>query len=117
MITLTFQVATVEDSLSLLKCYEQLQKKDDPEQQLDEFEKKFRAITLDDLVFNHRLTIRSAHALNSENLTDAYSIGKMFLRDSGRTMLKIPNLGKKCIKEIEFVLHEIGFLSSPLRSN
>ena len=109
MITLTFQVATAEDGLSLLKCYEQLQKKDDPEQVLDEFEKKFRAITLKDLDF----TLRTQNCLKSENLTDAYSIGKMFQRDCGRSMLAIPNLGKKSIKEIEFVLHEIGFLSSP----
>ena len=114
MMTITFEIANGKEALELLTLYETIKEErkwsNDGPQVPSELEERMRSITLDDLVRTGKLDVRSANCLRADGLTDAYSIGKMFAKDSGRTMLKIPNLGKKSVKCIEICLHEIGFL-------
>ena len=113
MITITFEVECQEEGTMLMTFYETIKEErkwsNDGPQVPSELEERMRSITLDDLVRTGKLDVRSANCLRADGLTDAYSIGKMFAKDSGRTMLKIPNLGKKSVKCIEICLHEIGF--------
>jgi len=121
MMTITFQVECQEEGTMLMTFYETIKEGRkslvSEEEELDDFEKRMREISLDDLVrrWPIGLDVRAANCLRSEGLLDAYSIGKMFKRDSGRTMLKIPNLGKKSLKTIEECLHDLGFFPNQER--
>ena len=113
MMNLTFQVNSVDQALALMTFYQTIKRAGDalyPESdEKSDAEKRLRSITLTDMIKNYGLTVRSASILAAEELVDAYSIGKMFAKDSGRSMLKIPNLGKKVLQDIEMSLHHCGF--------
>lgn len=116
MMTITFEIVSAEEGATMMNLYEtlKLERKGNNKESTEpsDFENRMKSLTLDKLIFwPGGLDVRSANCLMAEGLTDAYSIGKMWLRDNGRTMLKIPNLGKKSIKTIEMCLHEIGFFS------
>ena len=113
MMTITFHVDDVDEGLALMTFY-QTSKRIRVIQQANDMsdsdaEKRLRSITLTDMIKDYGLTVRSASILAAEELVDAYSIGKMFAKDSGRSMLKIPNLGKKILQDIEQSLHQCGF--------
>ena len=114
MMTITFEIVSAEEGATMMNLYEtlKLERKGNNKESTEpsDFENRMKSLTLDKLIFwPGGLDVRSANCLMAEGLTDAYSIGKMWLRDNGRTMLKIPNLGKKSLKTIEMCLHEIGF--------
>ena len=113
MMTMTFEIANGKEALALTTLYESLKEErkwsNEQPQEPSDLEKRMRSITLDDLVRTGKLDVRSANCLRADELNDVYSIGKMFAKDYGRTMLKIPNLGKKSLKSIEICLHELGF--------
>ena len=116
MMTITFEIASAEEGVTMMNLYETLKAerngKNEELVEPNDFKMRMKALTLDKLIFwPGGLDVRSANCLLAEGLTDAYSIGKMWSRDSGRTMLKIPNLGKKSLKTVEACLHEIGFFS------
>ena len=121
MMTITFEVVSADEGTMLMTFYETIKEGRkslaSEEEESDDFEKRMREISLDDLVrrWPIGLDVRAANCLRSEGLLDAYSIGKMFMRDSGRTMLKIPNLGKKSLKTIEVCLHDLGFFPNQVR--
>jgi DNA-directed RNA polymerase, alpha subunit/40 kD subunit len=114
MITITFEVECQEEGTMLMTFYETIKRERkflvrEDEQQSD-FEKRMKSLSLDDLIFwPNGLDVRAANCLRNEGLMDAYSIGTMFARDNGRTMLKIPNLGRKSVKTVEACLHQVGF--------
>jgi len=121
MMTITFEVDSADEGTMLMTFYETIKEGRkslaSEEEESDDFEKRMRDISLDDLVrrWPIGLDVRAANCLRSEGLLDAYSIGKMLMRDSGRTMLKIPNLGKKSLKTIEVCLHDLGFFPNQVR--
>jgi DNA-directed RNA polymerase alpha subunit len=117
MMTISFEIVSAEEGVTLMNLYETLKsERKGINKELvkpSDFEMRMKSLTLDKLIFwPGGLDVRSANCLREEGLTDAYSIGKMWSRDSGRTMLKIPNLGKKSLRTVEQCLHEIGFFSA-----
>jgi len=114
MITLTFQVENQQEGTALLTFYDTLK---DGRQKSSfylanlgtDFEQKMRAIKLKDLAVTYGLDTRSINCLKVENLNDAYSIGSLYLKDEGKTLLTIPNLGKRSLKAIVDCLDKCGF--------
>ena len=113
MITITLQVDCQEEGTMLLSFYETIRKQNksivNKEEEASDFEKRMRSIRISDLIANHGLDVRAANCLTAEGLLDAYSIGMMFIKDAGRTLRTIPNLGKKSLKVIEQCLDSAGF--------
>ena len=113
MMTITFHVDDVDEGLALMTFY-QTSKRIRVIQQANDMsdsdaEKRLRSITLDDMIRNYGLTVVCANSLQSNGLTDAYSIGEAFVKDFGRSLQRIPNMGKKRLKDIELSLEKVGF--------